>query len=78
MMNDLEIMEMQIESLKKVYKINLERKLESLIRNLQIELKQLKENPNYKPNSCGIVQYDGMNIDELCIKLGTLDAVKQS
>lgn len=77
-MNDLEIMEMQIESLKKVYKINLERKLESLIRNLQIELKQLKENPNYKPNSCGIVQSDGMNIDELCIKLGTLDAVKQS
>ena len=54
-MNDLEIMEMQIESLKEMYKINLERKLESLIRNLQIELKQLKENPNYKPNSCGIV-----------------------
>lgn len=77
-MNDLEIMEMQIESLKEVYKINLEIKLESLIRNLQIELKQLKENPNYKPNSCGIVQSDGMNIDELCIKLGTLDAVKQS
>ena len=76
-MNDLEIMEMQIESLKEVYKINLEIKLESLIRNLQIELKQLKENPNYKPNSCGIVQSDGMNIDELCIKLGTLDAVKQ-
>lgn len=78
MMNDLEIMEMQIDSLKKVYKINLERKLESLIKNLQMELKQLKENPNYNPNSCGIVQSDGMNIDELCIKLGTLDAVKQS
>ena len=43
-----------------------------------MELKQLKENPNYKPNSCGIIQGDATNIDELCVKLGVLDAVKQA
>lgn len=77
-MDELEVMEMQIEALRKMYKINLERKLESLIKSLQMELKQLKENPNYKPNSCGIIQGDATNIDELCVKLGVLDAVKQA
>lgn len=75
-MNDLEMMKMQIETLEVVFKKNLERKLESLIKNLERELKELKEKPNYRPNSCGIIQGEASNIDELCIKLGTLNAIK--
>ena len=75
-MENKEFIEMQMESLEKIYKKNLERRLTSLINNLQIELHQLKENPDYRPNSCGIIQSEANNIDELCIKLGTLRAVK--
>lgn len=76
-MNELEIMEMQIKSLREMYKINLERKLESLIKNLQMELKQLKGDSKYRPNSCGIIQGSATDIDELCVKLGVLDSIKQ-
>lgn len=77
-MNELEKIEMQMESLKKIYKKNLESKIEVMIQKLEGELEQLKNNPYYKPNSCGIIQSEATNIDELCIKLGVLDSVKQS
>lgn len=74
-MDKLEIMEIEIKSLRDMYKENLKRNMKSLIRDLQVELEQLEKNENYKPNSCGIVQRQGANIDELCIKLGVLDSV---
>lgn len=76
-MTELEMMETQIRVLRKMYKANLERKLENLISGLSRELKQLKTNPYYKPNSCGIIQGEASNIDELCIKLGVLDSIEQ-
>ena len=77
-MNELEKIEMQMSVLKEMYRRNLESKIEFLIKNLERELEQLKNNPSYKPNSCGIIQNEATNIDELCIKLGVLDSVKQS
>ena len=76
MIDDLEMIKMQMEILEKNYKNNLERRLTSLIKSLEIELLQLKENPCYRPNSCGIIQSEANNIDELCIKLGVLRSVK--
>lgn len=76
-MNKLEVMEVQIESLEKIYRADLERKLEILITILQTELNELKNNPHYKPNSCGIVQGNASDIDELCIKLGVIDSIKR-
>lgn len=76
MIDDLEMIKMQMEILEKNYKNNLERRLTSLIKSLEIELLQLKENPHYRPNSCGIIQSEANNIDELCIKLGVLRSVK--
>lgn len=74
-MNDLEFIEMQVNVLRKMYKTNLERKLKNLIFDLEQELSQLKTNPHYRPNSCGIIQGSAQDIDELCIKLGVLDSV---
>ena len=71
MIDDLKMIKMQMEILEKNYKNNLERRLTSLIKSLEIELLQLKENPHYRPNSCGIIS-EANNIDELCIKLKTL------
>lgn len=48
------------------------------MQKLEGELDQLKNNPYYKPNSCGIIQGSASDIDELCIKLGVLDSIKQS
>ncbi len=77
-MDNLEAMEVQMESLKDIYRADLERKLEILITILQTELNELKNNPYHKPNSCGIVQGSANDIDELCIKLGVIDAIKRN
>lgn len=77
-MNKLESMELQMESLKDIYITDLERKIEILITILQTELNELKNNPYYKPNSCGIVQGNASDIDELCIKLGVIDSIKRN
>lgn len=71
----LEYMEMQIDVLRRMYKTELERKLTNLITDMERELSQLKTNPYYKPNSCGIIQSSAHNIDEICIKLGVLDSI---
>ena len=76
-MTELEMMETQIRVLKKIYKSDLERKLDKLIKSLQIELEQLRTNPYYRPNSCGIVQGNASDIDNLAIKLGVLDSVER-
>jgi hypothetical protein len=80
-MDKNELMERQIDLLEEMYLINLERKIEGLISDLQIELNELRrckeKGIKYTPNSCGIVQGQGVNVDELCIKLGVLDAVKK-
>ena len=69
-------MKMQIDCLRELYKENLKRKLRHLIIDLQRELEQLDKDENYRPNSCGIIQGSASDIDELCIKLGVLDAVE--
>lgn len=71
----LEYMEMQIDVLRRMYKTELERKLKNLITDMERELSQLRTNPHYKPNSCGIIQGSASTIDELCVKLGVLDSV---
>lgn len=76
-MDKLELMETQILVLKKMYKTDLERKLDILIKSLQIELEQLRTNPYYRPNSCGIIQGSASDIDNLAIKLGVLDSVER-
>ena len=76
-MDKLELMETQILVLKKMYKTDLERKLDILIKSLQIELEQLRTNPYYRPNSCGILQGSASDIDNIAIKLGVLDSVER-
>lgn len=76
-MDKLELMETQILVLKKMYKTDLERKLDILIKSLQIELEQLRTNPYYRPNSCGIIQGSASDIDNIAIKLGVLDSVER-
>lgn len=76
-MDKLELMETQVLVLKKMYKSDLERKLDILIKSLQIELEQLRTNPYYRPNSCGIIQGSASDIDNLAIKLGVLDSVER-
>lgn len=51
--------------------------MESLKRTLEYEISQLEENPNHKPNSLGVIQYSGVEIDVLCGKLGSLYEMKE-
>ena len=76
-MDKQELMEMKIESLKMIYKKDLERKLSILVDSLTYELEQLKTNPYYKPNSCGMIQGSAQDIDNLCIKLGVINAIEE-
>jgi hypothetical protein len=68
--------DLQIKVLTEMYVNNLENRLESLIFGLQCELENLRKNKEagsqYTPNSCGIIQNQGVAIDELCIKIGLL------
>lgn len=51
-------------------------KINSLKDNLDYVLDMMEKNPNYKPNSLGIVQFDGQEIDNLCGRLGGLQEMK--
>ena len=55
-MNDAEMMKIQIESLRSMYKTNLIRHIKGLIQTLEIELELLEKSSNYTPNGCGIIQ----------------------
>lgn len=74
---DTEVIIAQVDSLRSIYKADLERKLENLVLGLSIELEHMKSNPQYRPNSCGIIQGSASEIDELCVKLGVLEAVSR-
>ena len=76
-MDKLYVIETQLESLKKIYKKDLERKLSVLADSLAFELEQLRNNPYYKPNSCGIIQGSAQDIDNLCIKLGVIESIEK-
>lgn len=54
-------------------KEKLKTKLEFLIKDLQEELKMLEKYPDHKPNSLGIIQHRGHEIDLLCAELYTLN-----
>lgn len=71
------MMKMNINALRRNYKVNLIRYTKSLIGTLQTELKQLESNPNYTPSGCGIIQGYGKTIDDYCAKLDTLKMVKE-
>lgn len=51
-------------------------KINSLKDNLEYVLDMMDKNPEYKPNSLGIVQFDGQEIDNLCGRLGGLQEMK--
>lgn len=51
-------------------------KINSLKNNLEYVLDIIEKNPDYKPNSLGIVQFDGQEIDVLCGRLGSLYEIK--
>ena len=76
-MNELEYMNMQIESLRKNYRVNLIRYVKSLKMTLDSELKQLENDPNYTPSGCGIIQGAGKVIDDYCVQLRTLNMIKE-
>ena len=76
-MNELEMMKIQIESLRSMYKTNLIRHIKGLIQTLEIELELLEKSSNYTPNGCGIIQNAGKVIDNYCVQLGTLDMIKE-
>lgn len=71
-----EIMLSQIEIKLELYKGALKEKLEILQNDVNIALKQLDNMPNFTPNSLGIVQMIGQQIDVLCGKIHTLEEMK--
>lgn len=73
-MKDLKIMKVQVDCLREMYKDDLKSRIEHLVLDLQRELKKM-EADNYKPNSCGIIQGQAREIDNLAVKLGVLDSV---
>lgn len=51
-------------------------KINSLKSNLECVLDMMEKNPKYRPNSLGIIQFDGQEIDVLCGRLGSLYEMK--
>ena len=52
-------------------------RIKSLKDNLDYTLEMLEKDENYKPNSLGIIQSSGVEIDVLCSKLSTLYEMKE-
>lgn len=73
--DELQMMKMNINALRKNYRTNLIRYTKSLITTLQYELEQLETNPNYTPNGCGIIQGSAKVIDDYCAKLDVLKMI---
>lgn len=51
-------------------------RINSLKNELEYVLDMMEKNPNYKPNSLGIVQFNGQEIDNLCGRMGALQEMK--
>lgn len=68
----------QIEIKLELYKGTLKEKLEILKNDVDTTLKQLDNMPNFTPNSLGIIQMMGQQIDVLCGKIYTLEELKDS
>ena len=51
----------------------LKKDLGFLIENLTRELDLINNNPYHRPNSCGIIQSNAINIDMLCAELDMLE-----
>ena len=73
--DELEMMKINVNALRKNYRTNLIRFTKSLIITLQTELEQLENDPDYVPNGCGIIQGSGKTIDEYCAKLDVLEMI---
>lgn len=73
-----EAMLSQIEIKLELYKGTLKEKLETLKNDVDTTLKQLDNMPNFTPNSLGIIQMMGQQIDVLCGKIYTLEELKDS
>lgn len=52
-------------------------RIESLKSTLDYTLEMMEKNPNYQPNSLGIIQYSSQEIDTLCARLGGLYEMKE-
>lgn len=66
--NDIKKLEMAVKI--KYTKENLIGEMESLVRSLNREIERLKTEPNYKPNSLGVIQSN--SIDLSCARLYAL------
>lgn len=75
--NELQMMKMNINAVRRNCKANLIRYIKSLISTLQVELEQLETNPDYTPNGCGIIQGSGKVIDDYCAKLDTIKMISE-
>ena len=73
-MDELEMMQIQIDSINKACRTVLKSKIVILINNLKVELEELKD-PNYVPNDIGIIRDKCAEIDELCIKIALLNRI---
>ena len=73
--DELQMIKINVNALKKNYRTNLIRFTKSLITTLQVELEQLETNPNYTPNGCGIIQGSAKVIDDYCAKLDVLEMI---
>ena len=73
--DELQMIKMNMNALRKNYRTNLIRYIKSLISTLQVELEQLETDVNYTPNGCGIIQGLGKTIDEYCAKLDVLEMI---
>ena len=75
--DELQMIKMNMNALRRNYKVNLIRHVKILINTLQIELEQLEGNPDYTPNGCGIIQGSGKVIDDYCAKLDTIKMISE-
>lgn len=75
-MDELEMIQMQMDTIEKACKTVLKRKISWLINELEYELKQLKEDSNYSPNDDGIIKDVGRDIDDMCIKIALIERIR--
>lgn len=75
----LSVVENQLGAIKERYLVQLEKRLEYLLSDIQGELDYIKscksKKIEYRPNASGIIQAKGTDIDSICIKISTLDSI---
>lgn len=72
--------ENQLSIAKERYLVQLEKKLEYLVSDLQSEIEYIKscksKKLDYRPNATGIIQGKAQDIDNICGKISTLSDIR--